>query len=53
MTVDRFLCRDCEQNLKDAQLVYKKIPGTENADRCEWCKARRYGAKYRIKYGRR
>ena len=52
MTADRFLCKDHEQWLKDAQLVYKKIPGTENADRCEWCKARRYGAKYRIKYGR-
>ena len=51
-TVDHFLCFDCERDLTVAQLAHEKLPNTENAGKCEFCKRRRYGAVYRIRYGR-
>lgn len=50
--VQRYLCQDCMKNLSDAQLVYKKIPGSEDSQECEWCRKRRYCTKVRILYGR-
>lgn len=52
MTIDRFLCRACERNMREAQLVYKKLPGTDDAEECAWCHERKLGAVYRIKTGK-
>ena len=53
-TLERYLCAECAQMLRDAQLVYKKVPGAEGEKpECDWCRKRRYGAKYKIVYGRR
>lgn len=52
-TIDRYLCADCERNLREAQIIYKKIPNTQGEkDRCEWCRKMRSGSMYRIRYGR-
>lgn len=50
----RYLCQDCAKDLKEAQLIFKKIPDTEGSkDMCAWCKRKRYGAEYEILYGRK
>ena len=51
-TVEHFLCFDCEKDLTQAGLVHKKLPNTEETGKCEFCKRRRYGARYLIQYGR-
>ena len=51
-TVEHFLCFDCEKDLTTAGLVHKKLPNTEETGKCEFCKRRRYGARYLIQYGR-
>lgn len=52
-TVVRYLCTECVQDMKDAGLIFRKLPGTEgNKDECAWCHRRRYGAEYEICYGR-
>lgn len=53
-TLDRYLCAECAQMLRDAQLVFKKIPSTQgDKPECDWCHKRRYGSQYKIKYGRK
>lgn len=52
-TLDRFLCLPCLENLTEAQLVYEEIPNTRDVNTCEWCHRRRYGAVYRIQYGKK
>ena len=53
-TIDHYLCRDCEQDLKTAGLIYKRVPGCEGEQPvCDFCRQRRFTAKYRIQYGRR
>ena len=52
-TLKRYLCAACEKGLADANLVYKKVPGTDGQrDTCAWCGRRCYGAEYEIQYGR-
>lgn len=52
-TMKRALCAECAQTLRDAQLVFRKLPGTEGAEpRCAWCRQRRYTSGYEIQYGR-
>lgn len=54
MTLDRYLCKDCRQNLQRAGLIFKKMPGLEGSEeRCAWCKRPCAGSVYRIKYGRK
>lgn len=31
-TIDRYLCADCERNLREAQIIYKKIPNTQGGE---------------------
>lgn len=51
-TLERYLCIECAQMLRDAGLIYKKVPGSEGEKaECEWCHKKRYGAGYRIRYG--
>ena len=51
-TINRYLCIECAQMLRDANLVYKKVAGCEGMEpECQWCNKKRYGAVYRIKYG--
>ena len=49
---ERFACVDCEKNLTAAGLVHKRVPNTEGGCKCDFCKQRRYCAKYQIQYGR-
>jgi len=49
---ERNVCIDCERDLTTAGLVHKKIPNTEAGCRCDFCKQRRYCARYQIQYGR-
>lgn len=52
-TIERYLCIECAQMLRDAQLVYKKVPGREgDKPVCDWCHKKRYGTAYQIQYGR-
>ena len=47
------LCRDCEQMLRDAQLIYKALHGFEGEEpTCAFCKQKRFTAKYLVQYGR-
>lgn len=49
----RYLCAACVQDMKKAQLIFRKIPDTEGSrDTCAWCRRKRYGAEYEILYGR-
>lgn len=52
-TVDRYLCSECIENIKAAQLVFKEIPNHRGEkDTCDWCGKERYGRMIRIKYGK-
>ena len=52
-TLDRYLCAECAQMLRDAKLVFKKVPETQGQKpECDWCHRKRFGTAYRIKYGR-
>lgn len=52
-TVDRYLCSECIENIKAAQLVFKEIPNHRGEkDTCDWCGKQRYGKMIRIRYGR-
>lgn len=52
-TIERYLCAECVKAMEQAGLVFKKIPHTEgDKAKCEWCLKLRYGASYKIKYGR-
>ena len=52
-TIRRALCVDCAGTLRDAQLVFRKIPGTDGEEpKCAWCRQRRYTSTYEIRYGR-
>ena len=51
-TLERTLCPACEEELRAARLVYKKLPGTEGSCKCEWCGKVRYCTRYQIVYGR-
>ena len=51
--LERYLCETCRRMLDDAQLVYKKVPNTEGEKQyCDWCRYRRFGARYKIQFGR-
>ena len=50
--IERAICPDCAANLAAANLIYKKLPHTEDMCSCEWCGKRRYCTKYRIRYGK-
>ena len=53
-TCERYLCAGCMKNMEAAQIIFKKIPGTEgDRQKCEWCGRSCYGAKYKIMYGRK
>ncbi len=52
-TLRRYLCAGCVRNMEQAQLVFKKIPGSEGEKQvCSWCGRKCYGADYLIMYGR-
>ena len=52
-TIERYLCAECAKGMRDAKIVYKKVPYSEgNAEKCDWCRRTRYGAKYAIQYGK-
>lgn len=50
--IERFLCYDCRKNLDEAHLVYKELPSSRDTAKCDWCRRMRYGAYYRIRYGK-
>lgn len=51
MQVNRYLCKDCEQSLRQSNLIYRKMPNSEGSyDRCQWCHRRCYGAAFVIRY---
>lgn len=51
-SIDRYLCCECAKTLRDAQLVFKKVPNTEGQQpKCDWCHFPRFGTAYRIRYG--
>ena len=53
-TVEKYLCSEHAQWLKDAGLIFKKVPGSEGErDECDWCGRVCYGARYKIRYGGR
>lgn len=47
-----YACVDCERDLTAAQLVHKKVPGSEGSCECGFCHQKRYCTMYRIQYGR-
>lgn len=52
-TIERYLCAECVKAMEQAGLIFKKIPHTEgDKAKCDWCLKLRYGASYKIKYGR-
>ncbi len=52
-TADVFVCAGCEKDrLEPSMLIYKPIPNSEETGKCEFCKARRFGKKFRIRYGK-
>lgn len=52
-TAERYLCSGCVQDMKQAQLIFKPLPGTNGErQKCEWCGRLCYGARYKILYGR-
>ncbi len=51
-SIERFLCETCRQQLDAAHLVYKQVPNSHDSGTCAWCKSRRYGARYKILFGR-
>ena len=55
--LERYLCAGCVKNMEKAQLIFKKVPGTEGSltmkRNCEWCGRSCYGASYKIMYGGR
>ena len=57
-TLDRYLCAECAQGLRRAELIHKKVPHEEAHDedkqQCEFCrKPTFFGTTYRILYDRR
>lgn len=52
-TMRRFLCHQCAEDIKAAQLVYEKAPGKSGEKyTCDWCRRSCYGDEYVIRYGR-
>ena len=52
-TTEICVCPDCVRDrLAPAMLVYKKVPNTEDMDKCEFCKKRRLCSRYLVQYGR-
>ena len=52
--LERYLCAGCVKNMEKAQLIFKKVPGTEGERKpCSWCGRSCYGAVYKIMYGGR
>lgn len=50
--VERYLCAGCMKSMEKAQLIFKKVPGTEGGrSNCAWCGRSCYGAFYKIAYG--
>lgn len=57
-TLDRYLCAECAQGLRRAEMIFKKVPHEEAHDedkqQCEFCKKACFiGSTYRILYDRR
>lgn len=57
-TLDRYLCHECAQDLRKAQLLFMKVPkadaGDEDKQACEFCRRPCcFGSTYRILYDRR
>lgn len=57
-TLDRYLCAECAQGLRRAELIHKKVQHEEAHDedkqQCEFCrKPTFFGSTYRILYDRR
>jgi hypothetical protein len=52
-TIERYLCAECAQVLRESQVVFRRLPNTDGAEpKCDWCRKKRYGAKYLIRYGK-
>lgn len=52
-TLERDLCPDCEQTLREAGLTFSKV--TRYGDpplRCAWCRRKRLTGRVKIAYGR-
>lgn len=55
-TLERDLCRDCEQTLRASGLLFMKVPlreGEDESEGCAWCKRPRVTRRLRILYDRR
>ncbi len=53
-TVDRNLCPDCIQKLRDAHLTFFEIPSRRmEKDRCDWCGDKRFIRVVRVEYDKR
>lgn len=57
-TIDRYLCAECAQGLRRAEMIFKKVPheeaGDEDKQQCEFCRNPCFfGNTYRILYDRR
>ena len=51
--LERYLCAGCVRNMEQAQLIFKKVPGTDGEKKaCQWCGRQCYGSTYKIMYGR-
>lgn len=51
-TLKRNLCRDCEDTLRKAGLVYRQRHREADASLCDWCHKQRVLRRFEIQYER-
>ena len=51
-TLRRNLCRDCEDTLRKAGLVYRQRHREADASLCDWCHKQRVLRRFEIQYER-
>lgn len=50
--LERTLCPDCERQMTEAHVVHKRVPYSEGSAVCDWCRKRRYSARYKVRIGK-
>lgn len=50
--LERCLCPSCEREMTEAHVVHKKVPYTEGAAVCDWCRKKRYCTRYKVQIGK-
>lgn len=50
--LERALCPECERQMTEAHVVHKRVPNTEGAGKCDWCRKSRYVTRYKVRIGK-